>query len=156
MQTSIFYSPAGWFSSRPRRRKSFASFGITAWMELRNEDGQFSLEVTKVPKSEAKSTKGQVSFKKTTTSMRVIFFSRMRSEGFPFIRGGLGVGPVFADRGSCVRWCSLPFAAVRLCSKYGLLPCRWAALTKCDKSICWMWISSQAALFCAVLWHGSR
>ena len=25
---------------------------------------------------------------------------------------------MFADRGSCVRWCSLPFAAVRLCSKY--------------------------------------
>ena len=30
-------------------------------------------------------------------------FSRMRSEGFPFIGGGLGVGPVFASRCSCRR-----------------------------------------------------
>ena len=30
-------------------------------------------------------------------------FSRMRSEGFPFIVGGLGVGPVFASRCSCRR-----------------------------------------------------
>ena len=29
--------------------------------------------------------------------------SRMRSEGFPFIGGGLGVGPVFASRCSCRR-----------------------------------------------------
>lgn len=27
--------------SRPRRRKSFASFGTTAWMELRSGDGLF-------------------------------------------------------------------------------------------------------------------
>ena len=30
-------------------------------------------------------------------------FSRMRREGFPFIGGGLGVGPVFASRCSCRR-----------------------------------------------------
>ena len=28
----------------------------------------------------------------------------MRSEGFPFIGGGLGVGPVFASRSSCRRY----------------------------------------------------
>ena len=32
-----------------------------------------------------------------------LFFSRMRSEGFPFIVGGLGVGAVFAWLASCRR-----------------------------------------------------
>ena len=31
------------------------------------------------------------------------FFSRMRSEGFPFIVWGLGAGPLFALRASCRR-----------------------------------------------------
>ena len=56
---------------------------------------------------------------------------------------------MFADRGSCVRCRSFVFAAVR---SVALLPCRWAALTKCDK-ICWSWISSQIAWFCGVLRH---
>ena len=34
---------------------------------------------------------------------RVDLFSRKRSEGFPFIVGGLGVGPVFASRAPCHR-----------------------------------------------------
>ena len=42
-------------------------------------------------------------------------FSRMRSEGFPFIVGGLGVGAVFAWLASCRRLSSssrLKFAAI--------------------------------------------
>ena len=37
--------------------------------------------------------------KNNYTSISCVLFSRMRSEGFPFIVGDLGVGPVFA---SCV------------------------------------------------------
>ena len=40
-------------------------------------------------------------------------FSRMRSEGFPFIVGGLGVGPVFASRVSRRRFLSFVFVSGR-------------------------------------------
>ena len=50
----------------------------------------------------------------------------MRSEGFPFISGGLGVV-------RCSPTVGLALAAVR---GIALIPCRWTALTKCDKMIC--------------------
>ena len=37
-------------------------------------------------------------------SMKINLFSRMRSEGFPFIVGGLGVGPLFAASWSARRF----------------------------------------------------
>ena len=43
-------------------------------------------------------------------------FSRMRSEGFPFIVGGLGVGAVFAWRASCRRLSSSLVVCRRLSS----------------------------------------
>ena len=44
------------------------------------------------------------------------FFSRMRSEGFPFIVGGLGVGAVFAWLASCRRLSSSVVVSRRLSS----------------------------------------
>ena len=35
---------------------------------------------------------------------KIVNFSRMRSEGFPFIVGGLGVGPLFAASWSARRF----------------------------------------------------
>ena len=49
-------------------------------------------------------------------------FSRMRSEGFPFIVGGLGVGAVFAWRASCRRLSSSLVVCRRLSSS--LVVCR--------------------------------
>ena len=43
-------------------------------------------------------------------------FSRMRSEGFPFIVGGLGVGAVFAWPASCRRLSSSVVVCRRLSS----------------------------------------
>ena len=46
-------------------------------------------------------------------ALQRLLFSRMRSEGFPFISGGLGVEAVFARSCSRVRNRPQPFAAVR-------------------------------------------
>ena len=43
-------------------------------------------------------------------------YSRMRSEGFPFIVGGLGVGAVFAWLASCRRLSSSLVVSLRLSS----------------------------------------
>ncbi len=77
-----------------------------------------------------------------------ISYSRMRSEGFSFNSGGLEVGVVFAECCFGVRNHSQPFATVRF---EVAKPHRWAALTKCDKIICWRSISSQIAWFHCVL-----
>ena len=45
-----------------------------------------------------------------------VFFSRMRSEGFPFIVGGVGVGHVFAWLASCRRLSSSLVVCRRLSS----------------------------------------
>ena len=49
-------------------------------------------------------------------------FSRMRSEGFPFIVGGLGVGAVFA-------WLA---SSVVVCRLHGCVTCQFAPLFHCD------------------------
>ena len=67
-----------------------------------------------------------------------IFNSRMRSERFPFISGGLGVG-------RCSQTVAVVFAAV---PGIALFPYRWVALTKCGKMICWMSVFSQIIFFC--------
>ena len=55
---------------------------------------------------------------------------------------------MFADGGCCVR---RPSPAVAAVPGIALLPCRWAALTKCDKMICWMSIFSQIICFLRVV-----
>ena len=78
-----------------------------------------------------------------------IGFSRMRSEGFPFIVGGVGVGPVFAWLASsrrfvvvCRRLSSLVVVvASQICCHWGKLlqvtlhgrvTCQFAPLLHCD------------------------
>ena len=51
-----------------------------------------------------------------------VLFSRMRSEGFPFIVGGLGVGAVFAWFASCRRLSSfVVVVASQICCHWGKL-----------------------------------
>ena len=69
-------------------------------------------------------------------------FSRMRSEGFPFIVGGLGVGAVFAWLASSRRLSSsLVVVASQICCHWGKLlqvtfhgriTCQFATLFHCD------------------------
>ena len=71
-----------------------------------------------------------------------VCFSRMRSEGFPFIVGGLGVGAVFAWLASCRRLSSsLVVVASQICCHWGKLlqvtlhgcvTCLFAPLSHCD------------------------
>ena len=82
----------------------------------------------------------------------IVFFSRMRSEGFPFIVGGLGVGAVFAWLASCRRLSSSVVVSRRLSSSlvvvasqicchwgkllqvtlHGCVTCQFATLFHCD------------------------
>ena len=57
-----------------------------------------------------------------TIACQTLDFSRMRSEGFPFIVGGLGVGAVFAWLASCRRLSSSLVVSRRLSSS--LVVCR--------------------------------
>ena len=69
-------------------------------------------------------------------------YSRMRSEGFPFIVGGLGVGVVFAWLASCRRlWSFVVVVASQICCHWGKLlqgtlhgrvTCQFASLFHCD------------------------
>ena len=78
--------------------------------------------------------------------------SRMRSEGFSFNSGGLEVGVVFAQRCFHDRNRSRHVRNRSRHVRSGVpKPHCWAALTKCDKMICWRSISSLIAWFCCML-----